>query len=156
LDAALIIGLRSSAFVSLAFCKRQIRWYPILIALSWMTLSPCHSQMIIVTGFSFNLTCNLAITASMVYYLHTQYNRVKQYVNLRCGMRSCKMTVALHRTISAITTLVLISTGALALFVRLHRPSPTRRPNSFSAYSRFYASSLSVSVSTVILISTSC
>jgi len=51
-----------------------------------------------------------------------------------------------------ISTLVLYSiiTGALALFVTWSI-SPTRRPNSFSAYSRFYALSLSVYTVTLAL-----
>jgi len=53
-----------------------------------------------------------------------------------------------------VSTLVLYSviTGVLALFVTLLQ-SPTRRPNSFSAYSEFHA--LSLSVYTVTLASAS-
>jgi len=53
---------------------------------------------IVISGLSFKLTCDLTITASMVYYLRTQCTKVKQ-------------------TMDTITTLTLFSiiTGALAL-----------------------------------------
>ena len=114
--------------------------------------------MIVIPGLSIKVICDLIITASMVYYLYIRRSKVRQCVKLPrvvCS-HAVRMTTVLRRTIDAITTLALytITTGALALFVTPDRPSPARRPNPFSAYSRFYHSPLSVSVSTVILIST--
>ena len=135
-----------------------MRRYPFLIALFWMIFSLGHSQMVVIPTLTLQVVCDLTITASMVYYLYIRRSKVRQCVKssrVMCG-HAVRMTTVLRRTIDAITTLALytITTGALALFVTPDRPSPARRPNSFSAYSRFYHSPLSVSVSTVILIST--
>src|SRR6266851_2780705 len=88
-----------------------------------MTLSPCHSQLIVIPGLSVKVMCDLIITASMVYYLYTRRTRVRQCVKssrVLCG-HAVRMTTVLRRTMDAITTLALYTTttGALALFVPL-------------------------------------
>ena len=62
----------------------------ILFARIWMTSCSSRSQPVGLAILSLQVVCDLAITASMVYYLYTQRSVVKRCVNLlpECGIRS--------------------------------------------------------------------
>jgi len=70
-------------------------------------------------ALSLQVICDLTITASMVYYLHTRCTRVKQCVDLTVWYAIILMTAVFCRTIAAMTELVYYSltSGAVALFV---------------------------------------
>jgi len=80
----------SSAFVTLTINGHQTRWYPVRITSFWMILSLYYSQKVVIPTLSLQVACDLTIAASMVYYLYTRCSRVKQCVNLRCGIYSCR------------------------------------------------------------------